>query len=270
MKMTSKKHRLSTSTIAISFIVMFIIGFFAAYNIANIQHNFFEKKEISTQQEQQLEQITGKTVTAQYKNITTATTKVVAVSQKGEGVMGDVTVEITPGTGMVLINTNPFVEPDTQYSAVTAVDIAKEVTGVDLQDKNVIIDFTVNGTVIGGPSAGAAMTITTIAAIEDKQIKQGIAITGTIQPDGTIGKVNGILEKGQAAVDNNYHTFLIPKGQNIFTYYERQIVERQVGKFVFQTTKLVPKTVNLQEYFKDKGLNVIEVNTIQDAEHHML
>lgn len=260
--MVYKKHRISTTKIVLSLALMFLIGFFTSYTIVNVQQRF--SKQESTQQSPP---ITAESITGTKLSTTTsqATTKIVAVNPQGDGVMGDVMVEIEPGEGKVLVNTNPFVEPDTQYSAVTAVEIAKQVTKNDLKDKNVIIDFNVNGTVVGGPSAGAAMTVATISAIENKPIKSGVVITGTIEQDGTIGKVGGIVEKGDAAVENNYKTLLIPQGQNIFTYYDRQTTQRQVGGFVFYNTKLVPKTVNLQEYFKDKGLNVIEVSNIQDA-----
>lgn len=262
--MVYKKHRVSTTKIVLSLALMFLIGFFTSYTIGNVQQRFSKQESV-----QQSPPITAESITGTKLSTTTttaqATTKIVAVNPQGDGVMGDVMVEIEPGEGKVLVNTNPFVEPDTQQSAVTAVEVAKQVAHQDLKDKNVIIDFNVNGTVVGGPSAGAAMTIATISAIENKPIKNGIVITGTIEQDGTIGKVGGIVEKGDAAVENNYKTLLIPQGQNILTYYDRQTTQRQVGGFVFYNTKLVPKTVNLQEYFKDKGLNVIEVSNIQDA-----
>jgi len=266
--MAYKKYRLSTKTIVASLTLMFVLGFFLAYNIANIQHNFFKENKVTAQAVETVKADSAKIT--QLEEISEATTKVLAVSPQGEGLMGSVTVNIRPGKGEVLIDINPFLEPDTQYSASTAVEIAKEITKENLEDKDVIINFDINGTVLGGPSAGAATTIAVISAVEHKPIKEGIAITGTIEPDGTIGKVGSIVEKGEAAADNKYKTFLIPKGQNMFTYYERKAEKRQVGNIVFYSTRLVPKTVNLKEYFQDKGLNVIEVSNINDVISYML
>jgi uncharacterized protein len=267
--MVYKKYRVTGKKLLASFAIMFFIGFFLAFSILNIQNNKNENT-VATQP------ITSTIVKEIIKETnmegqgTKAQAKVAAVSPNGDGILGDVTVQVRPGTGELLVDISPFIEPDTQYSATTAVNVAKKITQTNLDDKDVIINFNVNGTVLGGPSAGAAMTIAAISAIEDKPIKNGVLITGTIEPDGTIGKVGGIIEKGDTAADNNYKTLLIPEGQSTFTYYERQITKREIRGVVFYNTKLTPKTVNLQEYFKDRGMNVIEVSNIQEAMRYML
>ncbi len=262
--MAYKKHRISTPKIAAGLALMFLIGFFLAYNISNAQHHFFEKNEVTTE----TSQLTKKTTMAEES--AEATAKVVAVSPQGEGLIGDVIVEIVPGEGKVLVNTNPFLEPDTQYSAVTAVEIAKEITQKDLKNKNVIIEFDINGTVLGGPSAGAAMTTATISAIENKPIKEGVAVTGTIEADGSVGRVGSLIEKGDAAAEEGYEIFLIPQGQNTVTYYQKEITKREVNGLVFYKTKMVPKTINLKDYFEEKGLKVVEVSNIRQVISYML
>jgi uncharacterized protein len=269
MKMAYKKHRISTGKLLTSLTLVFLIGFFLAFSILNLNNNYQNQEDTEITTTNAITSTVVKEVNLEGTS-TTAKAKVVAVSPKGEGMVGDVSVQIKPGEGGLLVDISPFLEPDTQYSATTAVSIAKIVTQNDLKNKDVVINFNVNGTVVGGPSAGAAMTIATIAAIEDKQIKDGVAITGTIETDGTIGKVGGIVEKGDAAADQNYKTFLIPKGQNLFTYYEKQVTKREASGLVFYRTKMVQKTVNLQEYFKDRGMNVIEVSNINEAISYML
>lgn len=261
--MAYTKHRISTKTLVISFTLMFLIGFFLAYNISNVQYNFFQEGESSSLQ------TPFKTKTTTSLQSSEARTNVLAVSPQGEGIIGDVTVEITQGDGKVLVNTNPFVEPDTQYSAVTAVEIAKEITQADLKSKNVLIDFDINGTVLGGPSAGAAMTIATVSAIENRPVKEGVAITGTIEPDGSIGRVGNLIEKGDAAAENGYEIFLIPAGQKTFTYYQREQVKREVGGLVYYRTRMVPKTIDLSEYFQEKGVKIVEVSNIKEVISYM-
>ena len=64
-----------------------------------------------------------------------------------------------------------------------------------------------------GPSAGAAMTVGFTALLKGDHIRRGIALTGTIAKDGTIGPVGGIPDKIRAAAREGYRTILIPQGQ---------------------------------------------------------
>ena len=64
-----------------------------------------------------------------------------------------------------------------------------------------------------GPSAGAVMTVGFAALFKGDRIRRGIALTGTITADGTIGPVGGIPDKIRAAVREGYRTILIPEGQ---------------------------------------------------------
>jgi len=64
-----------------------------------------------------------------------------------------------------------------------------------------------------GPSAGAVLTVGFVALLKGDRIQRGIALTGTLTPDGTIGPVGGIPDKIRAAVREGYRTILIPEGQ---------------------------------------------------------
>lgn len=198
-------------------------------------------------------------------DILTGFSNVVAVDSNSNGILGKVRVKITPGEGNILINTNPFLEPDTQYSASIAAFVASNITNINLKNKNVIYDFDIPGQVLGGLSAGVSLTLATISALENKSLKN-IGITGTINIDGSIGKVEGILEKGEAVISNNLSLFLIPNGQSIFQYYEPIKSERYNDKTRIISIKYVLKEVNLTEHFKDNyNLTVIEIGNIQDA-----
>ena len=196
---------------------------------------------------------------------------IVAITNNGFGIIGKVNADIVDGDGRVLVNTNPFIEPDTQYSAVTAVNVAKNLTNADLNKKNIIIDFKVSNVdiehqgVIGGPSAGIAMTLAVLSAIENKEVKN-IGITGAILPDGTIGEVGGILEKADAVADNNLTLFLIPEGQGTFTYYERQIRTKNISGVKISKAVLIPKKIDVVDYYaKERNLTIIEVDNINEV-----
>ncbi len=64
-----------------------------------------------------------------------------------------------------------------------------------------------------GPSAGAVMAVGFVAVLKGESIIRGIALTGTIQPDGRIGPVGAIPDKVRAAAREGYRTVLIPQGQ---------------------------------------------------------
>jgi len=64
-----------------------------------------------------------------------------------------------------------------------------------------------------GPSAGAAMAVGFIAMFKGEHIQRGVALTGTIEPDGQIGPVGSIPDKIRAAAREGYRTVLVPREQ---------------------------------------------------------
>mgnify|MGYP001583747737 FL=1 len=165
-----------------------------------------------------------------------------------------------------MINTNPFLETDLQYSVNTAVTVAKLNSKYNY-DRDFIFNYkAAQANLLGGESAGAATTILTIAAIEDMNLRNDVLMTGTINPDGTIGNVGGLLEKAKAVADSGFKYFLILKGQARMTYYERQITKETGEGFSIYNTRFVPKTIDLKKIARDEwNLNVIEVSNVKEA-----
>lgn len=201
-----------------------------------------------------------------------ASVNIVAVSNSGMGVVGKGTVEIKPGKGRVLLNTNPFVEPDTQYSIEVAKEVAENVTGKSLRDKDVIYSVSAGeAQLVGGPSAGAALCLATIAAIEHKKVRSDVAITGTIQPNGSIGQIGAVAEKARAAGEAGMKLFLVPKGQRNAVVYEKKETEKRGPGFVFRRIYYEPKVIDLNEaMFEQYGMQVIEVSNIYEAKQLIL
>ncbi|GEM_PF-406379 len=193
---------------------------------------------------------------------------IVSVTSDGTGSLNQADVEISPGSGRVLFSINPFVEPDTQNSVKTAALVAQKFTGKSLAGKDLIV--TVQNTpaqLIGGPSAGAAITVATIAAIEKKGVRTDAAITGTINSDGTIGQIGGVIEKALAAADQNLSLFVVPKGQATITYYEQVRQAQDRGNYTIIRTRYVPKTVDLQQALENDGykMKIVEAQDINAA-----
>ena len=65
---------------------------------------------------------------------------------------------------------------------------------------------------IGGPSAGLMFTLGIIDKLTDGDLTDGrfIAGTGTIDPDGTVGPIGGVLLKLITARDAGATVFLVP------------------------------------------------------------
>ena len=92
-------------------------------------------------------------------------------------------------------------------------------------------------------------------------------MTGTINPNGTIGEVGGILEKATAAKQIGAKIFLVPIGQSTETNYKPQESCVNRGSFQFCTTKFVEVTTNIGQ---SAGISIIEVGTISDAIKYIL
>ncbi|MEY4372526.1 MAG: Lon protease [Actinomycetota bacterium] len=67
--------------------------------------------------------------------------------------------------------------------------------------------------VIDGPSAGALTTVAVLALLQGTALDETVTMTGTINPDGTVGPVGGIPEKVRGLADQGIKTVLIPVGQ---------------------------------------------------------
>ncbi|HLC59036.1 MAG TPA: S16 family serine protease [archaeon] len=203
-----------------------------------------------------------------FLNSTIVTVYVPAVDNEGNGVKTKLTVETIPGRGRILTNINNLLFwVDTQQSIQIAKNVAEQESGIDMSKMDIIYTIETEATVIEGPSAGAALTIATIAALQNKPLNDSVMMTGTINSDGTIGPVGGILAKAKVAKDLGAALFLVPEGQGLQTnYVPKQTCEKR-GSFTFCVTEYVKQTVDTT---KDIGIQVIEVATVQDALNYML
>lgn len=199
---------------------------------------------------------------SQFENFTERKIKAVAVvSGENKGATIDITVVVTPGDGRVFVSVSPFTEIDMQGSAQLAALTACDLTGKDFLNYDFFYTIEAKSTIVGGPSAGAVMTIATIAALENLTLRDDVFMTGMIYPDGTIGPVGGIPYKLEAAADSGAKVFLIPKGQRYVKVQETKEVRK--GPFVIISPET--KTVDLVEYGKKLGVKVVEVETINEA-----
>jgi len=108
-----------------------------------------------------------------------------------EGILLGAQVIVTNGTGHVFVDTNPYTQVDLQGSARVAAMVASDVLGIDEKTYDFYYIIDISSPIIGGPSAGGALTVATIAAINKWSLKPNVVMTGMINPDGSIGPVEG-------------------------------------------------------------------------------
>jgi predicted S18 family serine protease len=197
----------------------------------------------------------------------------------GSGQVLKLMIDVREGRGDILINTNIFAGEMWQSSARMAASVAQSLTHIDLSSKDVI--FTIKSTnstvseellrkfggVVEGPSAGAAMTALLISELEGKAVNNYTAMTGTINSDGTIGRVGGVIEKAIAAGKYGTKVMLVPAGQG---YYPEMFCKSGDSPFL-SNTLVKSKSCRLDEKPLSDimemryGMKVIEVHDMQSA-----
>jgi uncharacterized protein len=197
-----------------------------------------------------------------------STIRMPAIDNDGNGVVTYLQVEAVRGEGRPLVNINQLLFwTDTQYSIQTAKAVAENYTGMNLSNVDIVYTIGTDASIIEGPSAGAALTIATVAAIKNRTIDPKVMITGTINADGSIGQVGGIVEKAKAAKGVGATLFLVPSGQSTQTDYNRVRRCEKIGPVNYCTTEYIPTSVNVT---KESGIRIMEVGDIGSALSYFL
>ncbi len=127
-----------------------------------------------------------------------------------KGDIAELHLTITPGRGAIYIDSYPLTKINTQISTRTANQIACDLARIDCSKYDFLYVIRSKTTSIGGPSAGAGMTVLTYALLKDLSLRDDITMTGTINSGGFIGPVGGIREKTEAAAKYNFSKVIIP------------------------------------------------------------
>jgi len=100
---------------------------------------------------------------------------------------------------------------------------------------------------IDGPSAGALTTVGFLASITGATVDPKATMTGTINPDGTVGPVGGIVHKINAAIAKGKKRIGFPIGRR----YDRDMNTR--------------KRVDLVELARKQGATAVEISDVWQA-----
>jgi len=140
------------------------------------------------------------------------------------------------------------VGPQMTAAGWMAAVMAGQVLGLDLADYKISYDIFGR---VDGPSAGGLTTAGVLAAILNDTVLADVTMTGTINPDGTIGPVGGIPQKLQGAAQTGKRTVLIPYGSR----YGRNL----------QTDSMV----DLVDFGANLGVKVLQVRDIYEAYQYL-
>lgn len=239
---------LSLSVILISFLSIYL----------NLREIFFEKSK------EKSKNILETLFISKFKqNYSRIEFPLLAVDEDGRGTITKLIVEVKSGTGKVLVNIeNLLFWIDTQNSIRIAKNLAERITRINTSDIDIIYTVEANASIVGGPSAGSAITIATIAALTQKEFRKDVVITGTIDENGNIGRVSAIKEKCKAAKEYGANVCIVPRGQG--KTYEL-IPHRectQIGSFEFCRVLYETREVDIS---KEIGIKVVEVSNIEEA-----
>ncbi|MDP3765679.1 MAG: S16 family serine protease [Nanoarchaeota archaeon] len=162
-----------------------------------------------------------------------------------EGGIADLFLEIKPGSGRVFLETFPLTRTDTQMSTRFAKAIACDTIEKDCDDIDFFYTITADSAIIAGPSAGSSIAILTIAMLENLELNENYASTGTINSGGLIGPVGGLKAKVEAAKKAGLEKVFIPAGEVI--------------------VRLDNTTTDLKNLSKEIGIEIVEVSTLSEA-----
>jgi len=135
------------------------------------------------------------------------------VGEVGEETVGgtaDAYLEVKPGTGRIFLDSFPLTKLDTQISTRYANRVACDYLDEECDDRDFFYTIRAGSTIVGGPSASAALTVLTIAALKGVEPRNDTVMTGTINSGGSIGPVGGVYNKALAAEKANFTKMLIP------------------------------------------------------------
>ena len=204
-----------------------------------------------------------------YRNVTVYAPAVAQTDNGYIGVISTITVTIqSNGSRRVFVDTLPLTQVDMQGSARLAVKVASTIvendenTDIDPSTYDYFFVVRTSSPVIGGPSAGAIMTVATVSLLENWEMDNETIMTGMINPDGSVGPIGGIPQKIDAAYSAGAKHFLIPFGQGNYTEMITT-TENDNG-----WTRIITKQVtrNVADYAMDNyGITVTEVADVYEA-----
>jgi len=123
-------------------------------------------------------------------------------------------------------------------SVFNAASVIRKLTGEDLHSYDLHVNV-IGGGQIDGPSAGVAITLAIMSAIQNKPLRQDVAVTGEVSIQGRVKAVGGVFEKIYGAKQAGIKKVLIPQ----------------------ENSRDVPRDLT--------GIEVVPISTVEEALTHI-
>jgi Lon-like protease len=133
----------------------------------------------------------------------------------GPGATHTVTVERPPGSAThVDVDIATVAAPEDPKRAIIGIAAEDRIVGADMPI-DVTIDTGIGRHAVGGPSAGLAFTLAVLDVLTPGELTGGhkVAVTGTMNLDGTVGQIGGGAQKAITVRDSGYEAFLVPEAE---------------------------------------------------------
>ena len=132
------------------------------------------------------------------------------ILSNNSGVITVINLTITNGDGSVSIVGPHSVGSSTLQAAQNAAAFASSYMGRTESDYNFTYAINDYNASVSGPSAGAAMTVLALSAFSNRPLLSSFTMTGTINPNGSIGPIGGVYDKMSAASAEGLRFGLVP------------------------------------------------------------
>ena len=123
------------------------------------------------------------------------------------GAVRRLTAVLRPGTGCFTLN---LAAGDMARDAVRNAVLAVERLGLSLGERDAAFNIEGGGNV-DGPSMGLAAALVLLSALQERPLRQDVAVTGEIALDGAVLPVGGLLQKRVAAREAGFRRILQPR-----------------------------------------------------------
>ena len=144
-------------------------------------------------------------------NLIADATAVIATHKAGDLLTID--VQQPDGTGAHQVQVPVSTDTDPKQKGKPILGVILQTFKRDFDTGGVKVDIQSGN--IGGPSAGLAFTLGVIDDLTPGELTGGhkVAVTGTINMDGTVGDVGGVAQKTSAVRSAGAEVFLVPPGE---------------------------------------------------------
>jgi len=95
-------------------------------------------------------------------------------------------------------------------SVFNAASVIRKIAGIDVANYDVHVNV-IGGGQIDGPSAGLAVVLAMLSAIQRRPLRQDVAVTGEVSIQGKIKQVGGIAEKIYGARQAGMRKIVVPE-----------------------------------------------------------